>query len=88
MYNYCKKYIYVITNGMKCILDLCDVSQKEAPFEKNLARAVSIGPVTVAIEVVNAMYTYGQGVYDEKNCKNQVKYICNVYFRCVTSLEI
>ncbi|XP_063674990.1 uncharacterized protein LOC134811826 [Bolinopsis microptera] len=53
-------------------------NEKEAPFEKNLARAVSIGPVTVAIEVVNAMYTYGQGVYDEKNCKNQVNHAVTV----------
>ena len=46
--------------------------QKKAPYEQNLARAVSIGPVTVAIEVVNSMYTYGKGIYDETDCKTQV----------------
>ena len=48
-------------------------SQEKAPYEVNLARAVSTGPVTVAIEVVNSMYAYGAGVYDETNCKNQVR---------------
>ena len=50
------------------------ILQEKAPYEQNLARAVSSGPVTVAIEVVNTMYAYGKGVYDEKNCKNQVSY--------------
>ena len=47
--------------------------QEKAPYEVNLARAVAVGPVTVAIEVVNSMYTYGKGVYDEKDCKSQVR---------------
>ena len=39
----------------------------------NLARAVAIGPVTVAIEVTNPLYSYGSGVFDVEDCKNQVQ---------------
>ena len=46
--------------------------QRGAPYERNLARAVAIGPVTVAIEVTNHLYSYGSGVYDVEDCKNQV----------------
>ena len=38
----------------------------------NLARAVAIGPVTVAIEVTNPLYSYGSGIFDIEDCKNQV----------------
>ena len=72
-------------------------SQEKAPYEANLARAVSTGPVTVAIEVVNSMYAYGAGVYDETNCKNQVR-LCMIsvfenrttlpFFFVSTKLEI
>lgn len=42
--------------------------QVAAPYEKRVAAEVAVGPVTVAFAVVDSLYMYSEGTYDETEC--------------------
>lgn len=39
-------------------------------YDQELANAVAIGPVAVAMRVINNFKVYRGGLYSEQNCKN------------------